>query len=54
MDWNFYLIVFAVLFGIFVILLTFRFLVGKRLEKIERKRQMEDEVRQIAESNSGL
>ena len=53
MDWNFYLIVFAVLFGIFVILLTFRFLVGKRLEKIERKRQMEDEARQIAESNSG-
>jgi len=54
MDWSFYLTVFAALFGIFVILLTVRFLVGKRLEKLERKRQMEEEARQTAESNSGL
>jgi uncharacterized membrane protein YfcA len=54
MDWNSYLIVFVALFGIFVILLTVRFLVGKRLEKPERKRQMEEEARQTAESNSGL
>ena len=54
MDWNFYLIVFAALFGIFVILLTVRFLVGKRLEILESKRQMEEEARQTAESNSGL
>jgi hypothetical protein len=34
--------------------LTVRFLVGKRLEKIERERQLEEETRQTAESNSGL
>jgi hypothetical protein len=54
MDWNFYLIVFAALFGIYVTLLTVRFLVGKRLEKHEQERQMEEEARQTAESNSGL
>ena len=54
MDWNYYLIAFVMLFGLFVILLTVRFLVGKRLEKRESKRQMEDEARQTAESNSGL
>jgi Tfp pilus assembly protein PilO len=53
-DWNFYLIVFAALFGIFVTLLTVRFFVSKRLEKLERKRQIEEEARQTAESNSGL
>jgi hypothetical protein len=41
-------------FGLFVTLLTVRFLVGKRLENIERKRQLEEEARQTAESNSGL
>ena len=54
MDWNFYLIVFAALFGIYVTLLTVRFLVGKRLEQHEKKRQLEEEARQTAESNSGL
>jgi len=42
------------LFGLFVTLLTVRFLVGKRLEKIERERQLEEETRQTAELNSGL
>jgi len=54
MDWTFYLIIFVALFGLFVALLTIRFLVGKRLEKRERKRQLEEEARQAAESNSGL
>ena len=51
----FYLIVFLVLFGLIATILTVvRFLLGKRLEKTEKKRQMEEEARQIAESNSGL
>jgi len=54
MDWNSYLIVSAALFGIFVTLLTVRFFVGKDLEKLETKRQMEEGARQTAESNSGL
>jgi regulatory protein YycI of two-component signal transduction system YycFG len=54
MDWMFYLTVFLVLFVLIAILLSVRFFLGKRLEKIERKRQMEEEARQIAESNSGL
>ena len=50
-----YLIVFLVLFGLIATILTVvRFLLGKRLEKTEKKRQMEEEARQIAESNSGL
>ena len=54
MDWTFYRTIFVALFGLFVTLLTVRFLVGKRLENIERKRQPEEEARQTAESNSGL
>jgi hypothetical protein len=54
MDWKFYLIVFLALFGLVAILLTARFFLAKRPEKIERTRQMEEEARQIAESNSGL
>jgi Tfp pilus assembly protein PilO len=54
MDWAFYLTIFVALFGLFVTLLTVRFLVGKRLENIERKRQLEEEARQTAESNPGL
>ncbi len=54
MDWMFYLIVFLVLFGLIATILTVRFFLGKRLEMIERKRQTEEEARQIAESNSGL
>jgi hypothetical protein len=42
------------LFGSLVTLLTVRFLAGKRFEKIERERQLEEETRQTAESNSGL
>jgi uncharacterized membrane protein YciS (DUF1049 family) len=54
MDWMFYLIVFLMLFALIAILLTARFFLGKRLERIENKRQVEEEARQIAESNSGL
>ncbi len=51
MDWTFYRTIFVALFGLFVTLLTDRFLVGKRLENIERKRQLEEEARQTAESS---
>lgn len=54
MDWTFYLTIFVALFGLFVTLLTVRFLVGKQFEKIERERQLEEQTRQTAESNSGL
>ncbi len=54
MDWTFYLTIFVALFGLFATLLTVRLLVGKRLEKRERKCQLEEETRQTAESNSGL
>ncbi len=55
MDWTSYLIVFLVLFGLIAPILTVvRFVLGKRIEKTEKKRQMEEEARQIAESNSGL
>ena len=55
MDWMSYLIVFLVLFGLIATILTVvRFLLGKRLEKTEKKRQMEEEARQIVESKSGL
>ncbi len=53
MDWTFYRTIFVALFGLFITLLTVRFLVGKRLENIERKRQLEEQARQTAESNSG-
>ena len=54
MDWMFYLIVFLVLFALITTLLTIRYFMGKRLEKLERQRQMEEDARQTAESNSGL
>lgn len=54
MDWTFYLIVFGVLFGLFVLLLTVRVLVGRRLERLEKERQTEEDARQTAKSNSGL
>lgn len=54
MDWMFYLIVFLVLFALIATLLTVRFFLGKRLEKTESKRQMEEEARQTAKFNSGL
>lgn len=54
MDWMFYLTVFLVMFALIATLLTIRYLMGKRLDKIEKKRQMEEDARQIAESNSGL
>ena len=54
MDWMFYLIVFLALFVLIATILTVRFFLGKRLDKIEKKRRMEEEARQIAKSNSGL
>ena len=41
MDWKFYLIVFLVLFVFVATLMTARHFIDKRLEKIEKKRQME-------------
>jgi len=54
MDWMFYLMVFLVMFALIATLLTIRYFMGKRLEKLERKRQMDEDARQTAESNSGL
>jgi Tfp pilus assembly protein PilO len=54
MDWMFYMIVFLALFAFVAVLLTVRYFMSKRLEKIERKLQMEEEARQTAKSNSGL
>jgi len=54
MDWMFYLIVFLTLFALITTMLTIRYFMGKRLEKLERKRQMEEDAKQTAESNSGL
>jgi Tfp pilus assembly protein PilO len=54
MDWEFYLVVFLVLFAFIATLMTIRFFMDKRLEKIEKKRDMEEDARQTAESNSGL
>lgn len=54
MDWMFYLTLLVVLFSIIAVIGSVRYLMNKRLEKLERKQQMEEEARQIAESNSGL
>jgi hypothetical protein len=54
MDWMFYLVVFAVVFGFLAVMQTFRYILSKRLEKEEKKRRMEQEARQTSESNSGL
>ena len=54
MDWMFYLTLLVVLFSIITVIGTFRYLMNKRIEKIEERRRLEDEARQTAESNSGL
>lgn len=54
MDWTFYGIVFLVLFAIVTLLLSFRYLMNSRIERRERKRRIEEEARQTAETNSGL
>jgi regulatory protein YycI of two-component signal transduction system YycFG len=54
MDWQFYITVFFVLFGIVAVLLSVRIFMNKRIERFEKKRQMEEEARQTAETNSGL
>jgi hypothetical protein len=54
MDWMFYLTIFAGLFGFITVILSVRYLLNKRLQKIEKKRQMEAQARHTAETNSGL
>lgn len=54
MDWMFYFYLLIVLFSTVAAISVFRYLMNKRLEKLERKKQMEKEARQTAESNSGL
>ena len=54
MDWMFYLVVFAIVFGFLAVMQTIRYVLSRRLEKEEKKRRMEEEARQISESNSGL
>jgi flagellar biosynthesis/type III secretory pathway M-ring protein FliF/YscJ len=54
MDWTFYLVSLAVLFGFIVVMLTARIFVNRRLEKREEKARRESEARHIAKTNSGL
>lgn len=54
MDWMFYLVAFLVSFALITAILTIRYLVGRRLEKYEKKRQLEEDARDTAQSNSGL
>jgi predicted membrane protein len=54
MDWTFYLIVFLVLFSFLATMLAIRYIVNRRLENIERKQRLEEEAKQVAETNSGL
>lgn len=54
MDWMFYLVIFAVVFGFLAVMQTIRYVLSRRLEKEEKKRRMEEDARQISESNSGL
>ena len=54
MDWMFYLTLLIVLFSIIAVIGIFHFLMNKRLLQLEKKKQMEAEARQTAESNSGL
>ena len=54
MDWMFYIMIFAIVFGFLAIMQTVRYVLSKRLEKKEKKRRMEEEAREISESNSGL
>lgn len=54
MDWMFYIMIFAIVFGFLAIMQTVRYVLSKRLEKEEKRRRMEEEAREISESNSGL
>ena len=54
MDWTFYAVVFAVLFGIVAIMLSARFILNRRMDQVEEERRKEEEARQTAETNSGL
>lgn len=54
MDWEFYGILFLTLFGIVALLLSIRFILGRRIDRYEEQRRVEEEARQISETNSGL
>lgn len=54
MDSFFYIVTFSVFFGLVAVMLVVRRTLNKRLERIEKKLRMEEEARQIAETNSGL
>lgn len=50
----FLLVSFAVLFGLFLVILSIRYLINRRLTAYEKRRLMEEQARKTAESNSGL
>ena len=54
MDSFFYIVTFSVFFGLIAIMLVVRRTLNRRLEAIEKKIRLEEEARQIAETNSGL
>ena len=54
MDGFFYIVTFSIFFSLVVIMLAVRRVLNNRVEKIEKQRRTEEEVRQIAETNSGL
>jgi hypothetical protein len=54
MDSFFYIVTFSVFFGLIAIMLIVRRTLNKRLEAIEKKIRVEEEARQMAETNSGL
>jgi hypothetical protein len=54
MDWMFYLVIFAIVFGFLAVMQAIRYVLSRRLEKEEKKRRMAEDARQISESNSGL
>jgi hypothetical protein len=54
MDWMFYLMVLGLLFFAISAMFAIPYLFGLRLKRLEKKQRMEEEARQIAESNSDL
>jgi len=54
MNMKFYLVVFVVLLGVIGTMFTGHYFFNKWLERRATRQQLEDEARQIAETNSGL
>lgn len=54
MDWEFYGILFLILFGIVALLLSIRLVLSRRIDRYEAKRRVEEEARRVSETNSGL